>query len=91
MTHPWIKSGKSAQDYDLQTSQQKIKKYLANRRFRKVAFAVIAVNRAKSSLSKLKKLRQTQVEAAGKRPLEETEEKPTEVPVVTESNVEPVL
>jgi len=58
MGHPWITREKSAQNYNLQNSQQKIKKYLANRRFRKVAFAVIAVNRAKSLTLKFKKMRE---------------------------------
>jgi len=73
MGHPWITSGKLAQDYNLNKQQEKIKKYLA-KRFRKVAFAVIAVNRAKmltlGNLKKLKQQRQTP-----DKPAEETPDK----------------
>lgn len=63
MRHDWIKS--AAATVNLQKQQQKIKKYQANRRFRKVAFAVMAVNRAKFlTLSRKKKRKESQDSAA---------------------------
>merc|ERR1712134_69272 len=47
MSHDWIRDSTAAGNSNLHAQQQKIKKYQANRRFRKVAFAVMAVNRAK--------------------------------------------
>ena len=77
MQHEWIAGGQSAKNYDLHTQQEKIKKYQANRRFRKVAFAVIAINRAKFLTFRNKMKRAT---AKAKAKVEEKQEDAKEQP-----------
>lgn len=63
MSHDWIRDS-TAGNTNLRVQQQKIKKYQANRRFRKVAFAVMAVNRAKLfGLSRKKKRKEQETSA----------------------------
>ena len=71
MGHSWITSGTLATSVNLQEQQGKIKKYLANRRFRKAAFAVMAVNRVKFLTLARKKAPKEDTE---KKPLDEEED-----------------
>jgi len=71
MGHSWITSGTLATSVNLHEQQGKIKKYLANRRFRKAAFAVMAVNRVKFLTLARKKAPKEDTE---KKPLDEEED-----------------